>query len=201
MADIIGALKKVAPWIGAAASVALPGPLGAAAGALGKVLGSSDQPATVEATQQGIENAFQTIMGDPDKIAKLRQVDNDFKLAWQAAGFKQEIDIESLAVADRKDARAREIAVRDNTPKILAYLYAAGFFITLGAEIWIAISGVTINALASKSIDILLGVLTAMVLGTKEYYFGSSAGSARKSELLAQASAINGDAATEKAKE
>lgn len=63
--------------------------------------------------------------------------------------------------------------------------YAAGFFITLAAEIWIAISGKVINPLAEKSIDLLLGVLVGMVLGTKEYYFGSSAGSDKKSDLLA----------------
>ena len=31
MADIIGALKKIAPWMGAAVATALPGPIGAVA--------------------------------------------------------------------------------------------------------------------------------------------------------------------------
>jgi hypothetical protein len=175
-----GWLKKTFPVIEALASAG--GPLASmAAQAVGKAIGADK----VDPTPDGIAKAIQDAGFTPEQRAALLQHNEDLQAEAAKLGYQTVEDIAKINAADRDSARNREIQVRDNTPRILAYLYAAGFFVTLGAEIWMAVSGVTVNPLASKSIDILLGVLTGMVLGTKEYYFGSSAGSARKTELLA----------------
>lgn len=178
--------QKLAPWLSAGAQF-IPGAGPVIAGTITKIAGEHNValPGKVDGTVESIGNAVAALTGNADAMLALKKADEEYALQMQAAGFKQIQDMEALAVQDRESARNREIQVKDNTPKILAYLYASGFFITLAAEIWIAISGKIINPLAEKSIDLLLGVLVGMVLGTKEYYFGSSAGSEKKSDLLA----------------
>jgi hypothetical protein len=169
-------LKKIAPFISTGLSLA--GPYGAIAGKLlSPILG-------VKPDAKPDEMAAAIAGATPEQIEAIRKAEQDFQLQMKQLDIQSVDDLEKIAADDRASARNREIQVKDNTPRILAYVYAAGFFLTLGAEIWMAVSGVNINPLASKSIDILLGVLTGMVLGTKEYYFGSSAGSDKKTDLL-----------------
>jgi hypothetical protein len=173
--DLGKILKGALPWIASA----LPGPFGVAAKALvTNVLGLDKETATDEQIAEAMAHAT------PEQIIALKNAENEFKARMTEMGYKQITDLERIAADDRASARSREIAVRDNTPMILAYLYAFGFFATLGAEIWISISKVSIEPIAAKSIDILLGVLVGMVLGTKEYYFGSSSGSRAKDTVI-----------------
>lgn len=170
-------LKKIAPFLSTGLSLA--GPYGAIASKiLTPILGL--KPGSKED-----DYAAALAKATPEQIEAIKQGEQQFQLQMKQLDIQSVEDLEKIAADDRASARNREIQVRDNTPRILAYVYAAGFFLTLGSEIWMAVSGVTINPLATKSIDILLGVLTGMVLGTKEYYFGSSAGSDRKTDLLA----------------
>jgi hypothetical protein len=175
-------IRSIAPWIGAAVATALPGPLGAAALAVGKALGGK----AIEPTVDAITNAVQGALGDPAQIAALRAQDNEFKLAWQAAGFKQETDILALNNDDRKDARAREIAVRDRTPEIGFYL-----LLTLFGLSFMALAHWTIpesNKVMMISMVSTIGVLT---VAAATYFYGTTQGSARKTELLAQAPSID----------
>jgi len=89
--------------------------------------------------------------------------------------LQAETSREQTAAADRASARNREVATKDTTPRNLAYLYTAALFAVIGAEIYYGAHVQEINAVAARTLDTLLGVLIAMVLGTKEYYFGSSA--------------------------
>lgn len=83
------------------------------------------------------------------------------------------------SLGDVADARKREIAIRDNTPKVLAYSVTIGFFGLLSLLIF--------HVLPNECADIVkimvgsLGTAWSMIVG---YYFGSSAGSARKSETI-----------------
>jgi hypothetical protein len=94
------------------------------------------------------------------------------------------------AVGDRSNARNREIAVKDNTPRVLTYLYTLGLFLVIGAEFYLGVSHIDIDPLTHSTLDTLLGVLMTMVVGSKEYYLGTSSGDAHKSELLSKAPAI-----------
>ena len=81
------------------------------------------------------------------------------------------------------------MATGDQTPQRLAYIYAAGFFAVVAFQCWLAYEQKEIPTMIGKTLDMLLGVLTAMVLGSKEYFFGSSSSSAKKTEIMAQGGA------------
>ncbi len=91
-----------------------------------------------------------------------------------------------MAFDDTANARAREIAVRDQTPRNLAYLFTFGFFAMLGMQFALVIRHVDIDPTALRLLDTTTGVLFAMMLGCKEYYFGSSSGSRDKDATIAQ---------------
>ena len=112
---------------------------------------------------------------NPDMLLKLKQAENEF-----AAKMKQlDIDLEKIAAEDRANARQREAAVRDKTPMILAYVYTIGYFVVLSV-VW----GSNVPANAKETFNILLGILSAAEVGIISYYFGSSAGSSRKSDTI-----------------
>jgi hypothetical protein len=87
--------------------------------------------------------------------------------------------IETVAAQDRQSARQREMALRDTTPKILAFGITVGFFGIMGYML--------VEPLPEAGHDVLLVLLGS--LGTAwtaivTYYFGSSAGSTAKSETI-----------------
>jgi hypothetical protein len=163
--QIIG---TVAPILG----TAIGGPFGALAGGIiSKLCGNGDTAAAEAAITSG----------DPDILLKLKQADNDFQIQLKQLGISED----KLAYDDTANARAREMAVKDNTPRTLAYLYTAGFFAVLAGQFWIVLSHVQLDPTALRLIDTTTGVLFAMMLGCKEYYFGSSAGSKDKDLTIA----------------
>src|SRR5882762_1356231 len=158
-------LATVAPLLGSA----IGGPFGGLAGTLlAKALGTTD-PKAMEAAITST---------DPDILLKLKQADNDFKVQMDTL----QISEEKLAFDDTASARAREMAVKDTTPRNLAYIYTLGFFAVLGGQFAITLMHLHLDPTALRLIDTTTGVLFAMLLGTKEYYFGSSAGSAAKTD-------------------
>ncbi|MBI5749596.1 MAG: hypothetical protein HZA00_10775 [Nitrospinae bacterium] len=157
---------SVAPTI----ATALGGPLaGMAVSAVSKaVLGNPD------ATEVEVKEAISK-SSDPEVLLKLKQAEQEF-----AAKMKElDINLERIASEDRASARQREMAVRDKTPTVLAYAYTIGYFAILGVIMkW----GVPDNA--REMINILIGILSAAEVGIITYYFGSSAGSAKKSAAM-----------------
>jgi hypothetical protein len=124
-------------------------------------------------TQAEIEAAL--AIASPADLLKLKDIDNQFKLDMESLG----VDLEKIAADDRSDARKREIETKDNAPKILATVVVIGFFATLYT---IAFGDIPDKAM--QPVNILLGALTALLIQVGNYYFGSSAGSARKTALL-----------------
>lgn len=157
-------LATVAPLLG----TALGGPFGGLAGTLlAKALGTTD-PKAMEAAITST---------DPDILLKLKQADNDFQAQLKAL----EISEEKLSFDDTANARAREVAVKDSTPKILAYGVTVGFFSVIGFLV--------INGKPSQGGDVMLVMLGALATawtGIIGYYFGSSAGSAQAREALSK---------------
>lgn len=165
--DVVGA---VAPTI----ATILGGPLaGMAVKAVSTaVLGRDD------GTEEDIASAMAS--ADPQVLARIKEADAQLKRDLAAANVK----LEEIAGADRASARDREVKLQDPTTRILAYIALAGFFGVLGGQFYIALNGIAINTEVQRTLDITLGVLFAWVLAVKDYYFGSSAGSAQKNELL-----------------
>lgn len=164
-------VTTVAPWIGAA----LGGPLGSAAvEVVAGTLGLSDK------TEGAIKQALSGVT--PDQMLALKKADQEFAIKMQELGFSNERDLEQVAAGDRDSARKREMEVKDNTPKILAYAVTLGFF---SALLFMMIGEVSNSA--RDILNYMLGALNTSWVAIISYYYGSTAGSKAKSELLAKA--------------
>lgn len=165
-------LGTVAPWL----ATAITGPLGGlAAGAVADALGLSDKT----------EGALKAALADvtPEQMMALKQADEAFSLKMQEFGFANTQALEQIAQQDRADARQREIKTGDSiTPRLIACVVMAGFFAILLVMMFRGIPPES-----KEPALILLGALGSAFAGTISYYFGSTAGSAEKSRLLAQA--------------
>lgn len=156
--------KKMLPMLG----TALGGPLGGlAVEAIGSALGISD--ATEDKVKQALAGATAA-----DMLA-LKKAEQEFTLKMQELGFKNAAELEAIAAGDRNSARAREMAVRDKTPSALAFVVTIGFFSVLG---YLIAYGVPKEG--GEALLVMLGSLGTAWTGIIAYYFGSSAGSARK---------------------
>lgn len=161
-----GIIAAVAPSIASA----LAGPLaGQATTAVVNALGLAPDtpPAQIEAA---VQNA------SVDDLAKLRQADGDFAVQMR----KLDVDLERIASDDRGSARAREIAVHDRTPELLAYMMTAGFFALLAFMCLKDLPAANANLLY-----VLLGSLGTGWIASVNYFFGSTAGSRSKDTALA----------------
>jgi hypothetical protein len=97
----------------------------------------------------------------------------------------KELDIEVVRLnnQDRANARASAAKTGDTqTPKILAYMLTTGFFGFLFAVLFFGVPET-----ARDTVNIMLGSLGTAWIGAMVYYHGSTNGSSRKTELLAQA--------------
>jgi uncharacterized membrane protein YsdA (DUF1294 family) len=165
MFDWKALVRTVAPTL----ATALGGPLaGMATRAIaGAVLGNEGaDEGQIAAALQG---------ASPETLLALKKADQDFAVKMR------ELDIDEIKLAndDRASARNREIRTKDKMPAIIALAALGGFF-----GILVAMAFVEIPASAVQPFSIMLGVLGTLVGGVTNYYFGSSAGSAAKNEML-----------------
>ncbi len=155
-------LATVAPLLG----TAIGGPFGGLAGSLlSKALGTSD-PKAMEAAITST---------DPDILLKLKQADNEFQEHMKELG----IDEEKLTFDDRANARSMEVSTHDSTPKYLAYLITFGFFATLG---YLIVYGKPQTG--GDVMLVMVGALGTAWASIVSFYYGSSAGSAAKTDVI-----------------
>ena len=155
-------LKTVAPTL----ALAVGGPFGPlAAAAIHAALGSTDQASA----EQALVNAT------PDQLLALKKADQDFAIRMKELGIAEE----KLAFDDTANARAREMTVKDATPHILAYAITLGFFGVLG---YLVVYGKPDTG--GDVMLVLMGALGTAWTGIIQYYFGSSAGSAAKTDTI-----------------
>jgi hypothetical protein len=158
-------LGAIAPTLG----TALGGPFGTMAGLLlSKALG----------TPEGDDKAAETALlaANPETLAKVQQAHEEFLARMKELGISEQ----KLVYDDIASARSREIAVRDNTPRNLAYI-VLGF---AGACIAATLAGWT--KVDSALAGTLIGYLVAEARSALAYYFGSSQGSKSKDEAIAE---------------
>jgi hypothetical protein len=180
--DVLGVVNKLAPAI----ATGLGGPLaGGAVTALQQVFGLTPSGTTKDDQSQ----LAAAISGaSADQLLALKRADQEYMVKMQELGFKNIESLEALATSDRNSARQREIAIKDNTPKILAYGITAGFFSILGFMLFSEVP------LGSKDIlNIMLGTLGTSWVGVIGYYFGTTSSSQMKTQLLARAEPIKAD--------
>ena len=158
-------LKMIAPTI----ATAVGGPFGTMAyGLIAHELGVSPEEAksTIEAGKL-----------TADQIASVQLAEVQIKAKAQELN----LDFAQLVVADRKSAREMQAQTRSYIPAVLAISVTLGFF-------GILIGMMTETFKTSDALMLMLGSLGTAWTGIIAFYFGSSAGSQAKDDLLHQSS-------------
>lgn len=156
-------LSQIAPTI----ATALGGPLGGIAyEAIAKVMGISQDDA-----KKMLDDGKLTA----DQIASVQQAEIALKAKAQELG----LDFEQLAVTDRKSAREMQANTHSFIPPVLAILVTIGFF-------GILYGLMTEQFKTSDALLLMLGSLGTAWTGVIAFYFGSSAGSQAKDQMLHQ---------------
>ncbi len=156
-------LKTVAPTL----ALAVGGPFGPlAAAAIHAALGATDEK-TAEAA---------LLNATPDQLLALKKAEQDFQIRMKELGIEEA----KLSFDDTANARGREIAVRDWTPKIIAYLVILLVLVAEGSMFFVGqpkgMDGVVLGR--------ILGTLDSALMLVLGYYFGSSAGSSHKDTTI-----------------
>jgi len=161
-------LKQIAPTI----ATALGGPLaGMAVSAISKAVGVDEDK---------VQDLISSNKMTPDQIAQVKLAEIELKRQENELG----LNFESLAVDDRKSAREMQATARSIVPPGLAAIVTLGFF---GIMVMMLLGKVDSN---NPAILMMLGSLGTAWTGIIAYYFGSSAGSQAKTDLLSKAPAI-----------
>jgi len=161
-------LKQIAPTI----ATAFGGPLaGMAVSAISKALG-------VEPDK--VQDMISSNKLSAEQIAQLKIAEIELQKQAQELG----LNFEKLAVDDRKSARDMQAATRSMVPPILATVVTVGFFGILGMMMTGKVDS------SNPALMMMLGSLGTAWTGIIAYYFGSSAGSQAKTDLLSKAQPI-----------
>ena len=160
-------LNQIAPGI----ATALGGPLaGLAVTAISKALGIDEKD---------VQKTIVTGKLSADQLASLKQAEMDLQAKAQELG----LDFEKLATDDRKSARDMQINTKSIVPAILAIGVTVGFFAIL-------IGLMTDNVTKSDALLLMLGSLGTAWTAIVSFYFGSSASSQNKDDLLHRSTPI-----------
>jgi len=162
-------LKKIVGTVAPALGGALAGPLGGLAGrAIQDALGVDSEAA-----------ALKMLESDPDSLLKLKTAEMAFEQRMAELG----IDLEHIAATDRASARqlSRETTLWPQI--ILAALYTIAYI----GVLWAYLRGYVLTSPENTPmVQTLVGALTAVQVQILNFFFGSSSGSARKTNLLAK---------------
>jgi hypothetical protein len=175
--DWKGMLGKVAPWL--AATLGGPG-AGLAVDALCRATGI--EPSLDNARKAAQMAAAGSLTGD--QFIALQAAEQGHMERMQEMGFKQLVDLEQIGYQDRASARDREVKTGDSwTPRILAAVVVGGFLWCLYYVLSGKVAGLK-DPSVSAMIGSLIGYASAKADTVVGYYFGSSAGSDRKTDIL-----------------
>jgi hypothetical protein len=157
-------LKQIAPTI----ATAMGGPLaGMAVSAISKAIG-------VDPDKVG--DMISNNKLSAEQIAQVKIAEIELQKQAQELG----LNFEKLEVEDRKSAREMQATTRSMMPPILAGAVTIGFFGTVALMFF---SKLDEN---NPAILMMLGSLGTAWTGIIAYYFGSSAGSQAKTDLLSK---------------
>lgn len=161
-------LKQIAPTVASA----LGGPLaGMAVSAISKAIGVDEKD---------VGDLINNNKLTAEQVAQIKIAEIELQKQAQELG----LNFEKLAVDDRKSAREMQAATRSIVPPALAAIVTVGFF---GILVMMLLGKVDSN---NPAILMMLGSLGTAWTGIIAYYFGSSAGSQAKTDLLSKAPAI-----------
>lgn len=176
-------IKKSLPWLGTIAGVLVPGAaplINVATKIVGDKLNKNIAPDVTS-----LADALQTALGDPAQHAQLLEAENAYKQAMQAMGYQHCEEMEQIAEKDRESARTMQIANKSWIPGSISALVLLSTFTIEAWYSWAIFHGAHFSADGAVMIGRIQGTLdtaTGLVLA---YWFGSSIGSDRKTEILA----------------
>jgi hypothetical protein len=154
-------LAKLVPTI----ATCLGGPLaGLAVTAVSKALGIDEDK---------VQNVIDSGKLNAEQIASLKQAEIELQKQAQELG----LNFEQLAVQDRASARDLQKQTKSLIPPILSILVTIGFFGILGG----LMSG---KIMTSDALMLMLGSLGTAWTGIIAFYFGSSASSQAKDQMI-----------------
>ena len=158
-------LKTIAPTI----ATAIAGPFGGMAyEMIAKQLGID-----AKEVQKTLDNGKLT----GDQIAAIQQAEIALKARAQELG----LDFEKVAAADRDSARDMQTSTKSIVPPLLAGAVTVGFFSIMVLMFFNKIDS------TNPAILMMLGSLGTAWTGIIQFFFGSSAGSQAKTDLLHKA--------------
>jgi hypothetical protein len=158
-------LKQIAPTI----ATALGGPLaGMAVSAISKAIGVDPEK---------VGDLISSNKLTAEQISQVKLAEIELQKQAQELG----LNFEKLQVEDRKSARDMQSATRSMMPALLAGAVTVGFFGIIGMMFFKQIDS------SNPAILMMLGSLGTAWTGIIAYYFGSSAGSQAKTDLLSKA--------------
>lgn len=161
-------LKQIAPTI----ATAFGGPLaGMAVTAISKALGVEPEK---------VEEVISSNKLTSEQIAQIKLAEIELEKQARELG----LNFEKLAVDDRKSARDMQATTRSLVPPLLATAVTVGFFGILGMMLTGKVDA------SNPALMMMLGSLGTAWTGIIAYYFGSSAGSQAKTEMLSKAQPI-----------
>ena len=163
-------IKQLAPT---AASVLLGPAAGTAVAALGGILGIESP------TEEKIASTISQAQLTPDQISEIKKLELQYQNDEQERGFKYA----ELAYKDRDSARQANV-----TGGIQGRLFILSILllvVTLGAEGLVLFKGYP-TGIPDVLVGRILGLFDSVALMVLAYYYGTSSGSAQKTELLAQ---------------
>jgi len=161
-------LKQIAPTI----ATAMGGPLaGMAVSAISKAIGVDPHK---------VGDLISNNKLSAEQIAQVKIAEIELQKQAQELG----LNFEKLEVEDRKSAREMQATTRSIVPPALAAIITIGFFSIL---IMMMIGKVDGN---NPTILMMLGSLSTAWTGIVAYYFGSSAGSQAKTDLLSKSGPV-----------
>ena len=156
-------IKVVAPTLG----TALGGPLG---GLAGQILGSL----VTGGKPSDLEEAI--VAQKPETLLDLKQAEYDFREKLREMDIREE----EIYATDRSSAR--ELAKVNMKPQMwLSALFIGGYFAIISMFF---VGDIEIAPELKEPFLILIGVITANVPSIMQFWFGTSSGSQRKTDLL-----------------
>lgn len=145
-----------------------------AVSALGKIL-NLKSGATLDDAGLALMNAT------PEQRLALQQEENRHEESLKQMGIASSKEFEQLAVTDRASARDMQVKNKSWIPPALALFITTGFFGILAAMFRYEPPQTAHDALM-----LLLGALGGAWTSVVAYYFGSSSGQDRQTEILSQ---------------
>jgi hypothetical protein len=181
-APSVAGILALVPGVGVIPAAAL-----GAVASLGKAcgLGTNAKP----------EEVLAAVTADPEIRLKAQIAENDFKVKMRDAEIAEmNINLDKLRaqLSDIQNARLmnteaiKATGKRDFNLYALAWLNTLGFYVMIGFFIWMLFAQVTVSVPQALNdiLFMLVGCLVTNYTGVNTYFFGSSAGSDLKTQLM-----------------